>query len=340
MWGMSKRRVIVVVTLMLIFSLVLGAFSFGLLFNPLNKVKKKHIDIMKLSCVDVDGYVNIALLGVDSRKMNKKGIKNSRTDAIIIVSINTKTKEVSLISVYRDTYTQLGETSTYQKINAAFNYGGPEMTLKTLNRTMDLNIQNYVLFNFRMVADLVDAVGGIEVNVTRAEINELNKYTKATARNIGKKSYHLAKAPGRQTLEGVQAVSYGRIRKGVGDDFKRTNRMRIVIGKVTKKLKQMNFSQILKIMNKCLPQIETSLSNDDMIGLAQRLRKMEIEKSTGWPYNVTTGSLNGVSYVFPVDLKANVIRLHESMFGQKGYQVSDANASIAANVDAAAASAR
>ena len=91
---------------------------------------------------------------------------------------------------------------------------------------MDLNVDKYVLFNFKMVSDLVNSVGGITVDVKDYEIQQLNKYTKQTAHNIGQKKYKLVTKAGKQKLEGVQAVSYGRIRKGVGDDFKRTSRMR------------------------------------------------------------------------------------------------------------------
>ena len=129
--------------------------------------------------------------------------------------------------------------------------------------------------------------------------------------------------PGEQTLEGVQAVAYGRIRKGVGDDFKRTSRMRTVVKKVTHKLQEKNVSELMKIMDMVLPQIQTSLSNNDMIGLAQRLTSYEFDQSIGYPYDVTTGPINGISYVIPTDLAGNAVRLHNEFFGQEEYQVSD-----------------
>lgn len=198
-----------------------------------------------LSLVDVDGYYNILLLGVDSRDMDD--LKGTRSDAIMIVSINKDTNDVKILSVYRDTFLKMGDTSSYDKITHACAKGGPEMTMKTLNQAMDLNISNYVVVNFKAVADLVDAVGGIEVDVQDYEIQQLNKYTKETADNIGTKKYNLVKSAGVQTLEGVQAVSYGRIRKGVGDDFKRTERMRTVMTLVTDKMKDMSFKEIKKI---------------------------------------------------------------------------------------------
>ena len=205
---------------------------FSDIFDEIHEETPEDYD---LSLVDVDGYYNILLLGVDSRDMDN--LKGTRSDAIMIVSINKDTNDVKILSVYRDTFLKMGDTSSYDKITHACAKGGPEMTMKTLNQAMDLNISNYVVVNFKAVADLVDAVGGIEVDVQDYEIQQLNKYTKETAENIGTKKYNLVKSAGVQTLEGVQAVSYGRIRKGVGDDFKRTERMRTVMTLVTDKMK-------------------------------------------------------------------------------------------------------
>jgi LCP family protein required for cell wall assembly len=329
------QKVTLIVVIIVAVAAVAGYAGFKAYLNyKLDKVKKTTLDTKKLSCVDVNGYVNIALLGVDSRSMSSKNLKGTNTDCIIIVSMNTKTKKVNLISVYRDTYTKIGETSTYSKINSAYASGGAETALKTINQTMDLNVSKYVLFNFKMVSDLVNDVGGITVDVKDYEIQQLNKYTKQTAHNIGQKKYKLVKKAGKQTLEGVQAVSYGRIRKGVGDDFKRTSRMRIVIKKVTNKLKDKSIFKMIDIMDDCLPQCQTNLSNNDMIGLAQRLSKLEFNKSVGFPYNVTTGLMNGISYVFPDDLSANVVKLHKELFGQKDYTASSTVNAISATIAA------
>ena len=320
----KKWPKVLAVVLILLIAGAGGAYAYARHFmnKKLNQVHRVKVDKNKLSIVDVKGYVNIALLGVDSRGMNKKNLKDSNTDCIIIVSMNTKTKKVNLISVYRDTYLRINGTSTYEKVNSAFPTTGINGCLNTLNQAMDLDIDSYVLFNFKMVSDLVNQVGGITVNVHQNEIYQLNKYTRQTARNVGQKKYRLVKKAGRQKLEGVQAVSYGRIRKGVGDDFKRTSRMRLVIKLVLDKLKHSSLSELSDIMDVCLRQCQTNLSNNDMIGLAQRLSGLEIQKSVGWPYNVTTGFLGQVSYVFPVNLEANTKRLHREMFGQKNYQVS------------------
>ena len=324
--GMHTWQRILLMVIMIIMLLGVSAYAaFQEYVDSIEEQVKDTEEIREneLSCVDVKGYVNIALLGVDSRSMEKDALKAANTDAIIVVSMNEKSKDVNVISVFRDTYLRMGETSTYEKINAAYYFGGAQMAMQSLNQAMDLNIKKYVLFNFKMVADLVNAVGGIKVDVKEREIDELNHYTGETARYIGQKSAKRVKKPGKQKLEGVQAVAYGRIRKGVGDDFRRTSRMRTVIKKVTAKLKKKNLFQLTRIMQLCLDDCKTNLSKKDMIGFAQRMTKVHFDKSVGYPYTVKTGLLNGRSYVFPGNLEESAIKLHKEMLNEEDYEPSD-----------------
>ena len=335
-----KKVLFIVGISILVIALVGGTVAycyFNSIFEDIHEPTPEDYD---LSLVDVDGYYNILLLGVDSRDMDD--ISGTRSDAIMMVSINKDTNDVKILSVYRDTYIKMGDNSTYDKITHACSYGGPELTMKTMNQAMDLNISNYVVVNFKAVADLVDAVGGIEVDVQDYEIKQLNKYTIETAENIGRKNYKLVESPGVQTLEGVQAVSYGRIRKGVGDDFKRTERMRTVISLVMEEMKDMSFKDLKKIIKMMTPQVQTNLSRNDILGLAIRLPQYNIVGTTGWPYNVSTGYINKVSYVFPANLAENVIKLHKEFFNQEDYvasaMVNNISSTIIQRIDAARAS--
>lgn len=311
-----------VVTILLILLIAAYAF-FSSIFGDIFKKTPEDYD---LSLKAVDGYYNILLLGVDSRDMDN--IEGTRSDAIMVVSISEDTYDVNILSVYRDTFLKMGDKSSYEKITHACMYGGPEMTMKSLNQAMDLDISNYVVVNFNAVADLVDAVGGIEVDVQDYEIQQLNKYTIETAQNIGKKDYKLVEKAGKQTLEGVQAVSYSRIRKGVGDDFKRTERMRTVLTLTMEKMKDMSFSKLTKIIKMMTPQVQTNISKGNILALAVRLPKYNIMGTTGWPYNVKGGTINGASVVIPSDLTSNVIQLHKEFFGQEDYMPSDTVVSI------------
>lgn len=312
-----QKITILTATIVILAILIVGIVVYGYFNGIINEMHEPTPEDYDLSLVDVDGYINILLLGVDSRDMSN--IKGTRSDMIMIASINKETNDVKLTSVYRDTFLKLGDTSTYDKITHACVYGGPEMTMKSLNQAMDLNITNYAIVNFKAVADLVDAIGGITVDVQQGEIYQLNKYTKATARNIGRKNYNLVKGPGVQTLEGVQAVSYGRIRKGVGDDFKRTERMRIVVSKVFEKAKTMTFGDLKKIIDMMVPQVKTNLTMNDILALGVRLPQYNISTGSGWPYKWTTGLINKVSYVFPAGLAVNTTMLHQEVFGQTDY---------------------
>ena len=333
-----KKVVMLAGTFLILAVLIVAIVAYAYLHGIVSDMHEDTPENYDLSLVDVDGYINILLLGVDSRDMSN--IDGTRSDAIMIVSINEETNDVKVISVYRDTFLKMGDTESYDKITHACVYGGPEMTMKTLNQVMDLNISNYVVVNFKAVADLVDAVGGITVNVEDYEIEQLNKYTIETAENIGREDYQLVESAGSQTLEGVQAVSYGRIRKGVGDDFKRTERMRTVLTLVFNKMKTMSFSEIRDLIDLMTPQVRTNLSTNDVLALGFRLPGFTIAGSVGWPYDVTSGYINGVSYVFPNDLEANTIQLHQEVFGQSDYVASAVVSAISAEIAARIQSAR
>lgn len=336
-WFMSLKGWQRGLLIALIVIVIVGIIAIGYVFSKLDMLNKVDIDEGNLSIVDMDGYANILLLGVDSRDMDN--LQGTRSDAMIIVSINEETRDVKLISVYRDTYLKMGDTSTYDKITHACVYGGPEMTVRSLNQAMDLNISKFVVVNFKAVADLVDAVGGIDVDVQQIEIQQLNKYARQTANNIGRKDYGIVKKAGLQTLDGCQAVSYSRIRKGVGDDYKRTERMRTVIMAVFDKAKTMSWGKADKIVDMMMPQVQTNLGNSDIIALAMRTPTYKINGSVGWPYNVSSGYIGKVSYVFPNNLEANIVKLHQEVFMRTDFVASDTARSIsntiAANIAAA-----
>lgn len=318
----AARRIVNVFLLIIIIALIAAIAVVTAGTRLLNKVNRVDLDSSaNLYTHEVDGYTNILLLGVDTRDL--ADVENSRTDMIMIMSINNSTSEITLTSIYRDTYIQMGDTSTYDKITHAHYYGGTEMSIATVNRAMDLDIDQYALVNFKGVADAVDAMGGIEVDVEDYEIEELNKYTKETAKIIGREDYNLVEEAGTQTLDGCQSVSYGRIRKGVGDDFKRTDRMRIVFSKIIAKAKKMDPLTLYQTASAILPEIQTNLSNKDMLDMALKLKDMDVGDSKGFPYNKTTGMIDGASVVQATDLASDVTTFHQEVFGESDYTPSD-----------------
>ena len=324
-----KKTVLIIILIILI----AAGCVFGYIYSKLSKIDTDALDSRDLSCVDVDGYINVLLLGVDARDM--KSLKDCRTDAIMIASIKEETGEVHLTSIYRDTYLKMGGDDLYDKVTHAFSYGGAKESIKTVNQALDLNIKHYVVFNFKAVADVVDGVGGINLNIKDYEIEQLNKYTIETAENIGKAKYNLVEEAGKQKIEGVQAVSYGRIRYGVGDDFKRTERMRVVLEKSLGRVKKMKFTQIDKLIDKVLPQVNTNLKTMDILTLAWKVKDFNIVGSASFPYEVSTGYLNGTAYVFPSDLVTDVKKFHKDVFGKKNFKPSNKVYEIAENIDIA-----
>lgn len=270
---------------------------------------------------DMTGYRNIALFGVDARNNNLgKGV---RSDTIIIASINEQTKEIKLASVYRDTYLNLGNDS-YNKANSAYAFGGPKQAINMLNMNFDLNITDYVTVGWGAVADTVDALGGITIDVDSAEITHLNNYQVETSQSLGR-TYKKLGQTGMVNLDGIQAVSYCRIRYTAGDDFKRAERQREVIQALADKAQSValtNPAVLNEIANKVFPSTATSLTLNEILGLLGDIASYKIVDTTGFPADQyrSTGVVGAKGdCVIPSDLSSNVSLLHEFLFGDTGY---------------------
>lgn len=319
----KKKAVIAVVVIIVI---ILGIIA-GFIYNKVSKVNFIKINEENLAIGNKTGYRNIALLGVDTRDMNS--LDGSRSDAIIIVSINEQTKNVNLISVYRDSYMDV-QGHGLTKVTHAYAYGGPELALNTLNRNLDLDISEFVTVNFEIVADVVDLVGGIDIDIDKSELSQMNKYIEDTSKNVGRKANKITSA-GKQHLDGIQAVTYARIRKTAGGDYKRTERMRIVLTEVFEKAKKMDAGKLNELANKVLPQVQTNIGLSEVISLIPTISSINISDSIGWPYEVKGITLDRW-YGVPTTLEANVVKLHRDLFGQKDYTASDTVKTISQSI--------
>lgn len=260
---------------------------------------------------ELSKYRNIVLLGKDSYDTN---YENGRSDCIIIVSINEETKEVNLVSVYRDTYLQIPGRSL-DKVNHAYAYGGPALTMSTLNTNLDLDITEFVAINFEATKDIVNAVGGVNISVTDAEATKIPGISGA----------------GTYLLDGEKALAYARIRK-IDSDYKRTERMRTVLEAVFEKAKKMNPNELIKLMNIILPEISTNISQSEIVSLVPQITQYKVNDSIGWPYNTRGITLNGVWYGPPITLRSNVIQLHKELFGDEDYNPSEKVNSISQSI--------
>lgn len=315
-----KRWQKILIGVLSVMLVILGGV-YGVVMHKLGQIEKDTtLDLSSLKTVQVPGYRNIILLGVDTRDMSTT--EGARTDAIMIASINDVTKGVKITSIYRDTLLKMGDMDSYEKATHAHAYGGPEMTITMLDQALDIDATEYILFNFKAVADVVDAVGGITVDVKEREVDELNYITKDTAKHLGMTDYQLSEGPGEQTLTGVQAVAYGRIRKGVGDDYARTGRMRDVVEILLKKVRGLSVGEINDLLSLVLPQIKTNLTNNQILSLAADINAYKIEDSIGFPFQKYATMLEGASVVVPIDLEGDVVRWHQKVFGQNDFEIS------------------
>lgn len=279
------------------------------------------------------GYTNIALFGLDSTQQSLDS-GNNRTDVMIIASINNKTGDTKLVSLYRDTYLDVGD-GNYQKANAAYAFGGPEQAIKMINKNLDLNITDYVTVGFEGVTDLVDEVGGVEIDVQSDEIEHLNNYQSTMATELGKE-YVPVTAPGVQTLNGLQATAYCRIRYTDGGDFKRTERQKEVLSKAFEKLKKSGPVTMIKAANSLSSEVRTSLNPAEIASLALKAMRFNISETNGFPNDQyrAVGYIGDQSCVIPVHLTDNVVWLHQYLFNDSAYQVSSTVQEISDQVSA------
>lgn len=281
---------------------------------------------------DIDlgsGHTNIALFGVDSRDGNLG--KGNRTDCIIIASLNNETKEIRMVSVYRDTLLDLSDGS-YQKCNAAYSYGGPVMAINMLNMNLDLDIQDYVTVDFGAIADAIDLLGGVEIDVTAEEVQYVNEHLQGTANSAGTEAHFLT-TPGLQLLDGTQATTYARIRSTAGGDITRTQRQRLVIEKMFDRAIKTDLATLNSIIDKVFPQISTSFTLKEILNYALAYKEYSLGESLGFPVDYSMDTLYQVgSVIIPQDLRSNVVKLHEFMYGVTEYTPSSAVASLSSAI--------
>lgn len=326
-----KRKLILFIVEIIILIIVAGALY---VYSKLNLLNKKELDQSKVGKNQVseeteqtfEGNTTIALFGLDNREQGVYDTGNS--DVIMIMNINNDTKEVSLVSVYRDTYLNIageGEEEKFRKANAAYAAGGAEQAVTMLNRNLDLDIDNYVVFDFKSVAEAIDILGGVEIDIeSQAEMDYLNDYISYTSEYVGG-SDETVDHLGKQTLNGVQAVSYARIRYTTGGDFKRAERQRRVLNELIKKAKSASLTELNELVNTIFPEVSTDLTQKDIISMMPVMLKYDMANSGGFPYDKTTDTPSKKigSIVIPCDLESNVIQLHKQLFGTEDYQPSE-----------------
>ncbi len=343
--GKKKRTALFVLEIICMLLFIGGLYVYGQIDSRLNKIETPQLDESKIvtnvTAPQMSGYTTYALFAIDQRSKNAS-LDAQNSDTIIVASINNDTKEVKLASVYRDTLLDIGN-DTYTKANAAYAYGGPEQAISMLNTMLDLKITDYVTVNFNAMVAAIDALGGLDLPLSYAEMVFMNDYCIETSEETGK-NYTPIELPdpkpeneeeilGTYHLNGVQAVSYCRIRYTASMDMGRTERQRRVIGLMVDKAKNAGIATIFNIMDEVFPLISTSVTKTELLNLIPTLMGYSIADTTGFPSKYKFADVKKSSMVVADTLEENVKELHKFLYGaDENYQPSqniiDANTRI------------
>ena len=267
-------------------------------------------DIDDDALANMHGYLNVALFGLDNR--SNGSYNEGHSDCIMIASLNYDTKEVQLVSVYRDTYLPIGN-GKFAKANAAYANGGAKRAVAMLNSNLDLNITKYVCVDWK-------ALVGLDLEITKAEMKEINYLIPEVDYTTGYNTPYL-EGDGMQHLDGTQATCYARIRSTSGDDFLRASRQRIVLQAMLDKAKQSDLGSLTEMCKDIMSQISTNFTATEILQYASYVTKFQMKETTGFPFELTTMNLSSTGdTVIPIDLAQNVSKLHQFLFNETDYQ--------------------
>lgn len=326
----KRKRAIILMVEIIILLLLSGTAYVMAKYDKFQRVDIDSDDIKVNEGVKMEGYTTMALFGGDSREGQLE--EGTHADTIIIAVMDHEKKEIRMASVYRDTLLEQ-EDGSYNKANYAYFSGGPVDAINMLNKNLDLNIEDYVTVDFKAMADVVDLMGGIEVDVTDAEANMLNKYIGETAKVAGKEAHKLS-GGGTYNLDGPQAVTYARLRKLEGGDYKRTERQRLVMQKIFEKAVTMDVGTLNKMMDTVFPQVSTSFTLKEIANLGTAGLTYKLADSTGFPFDKDDSiRYQGTSVVIAQGLAENVQELHEFLYpSEETYEVSSTIQSISDDI--------
>ena len=319
-------EVVIILIMLGILYLVMSHTSEGPRMAELDpEVLEIHEDIQQLKEEGgtMRGYRNIALFGLDAETDNQL-FKSSHSDSIMIASVNLDTGEIRLVSVYRDTYLNLGNDK-YWKATQAYFTGGAEQAVRMLNMNLDMDITDFAAVGYKGLRDVIDGLGGIYIDVDEVELQHINNYQIGVS-SVLKCEYIPVKETGYQLLDGLQATAYCRIRYGGGEDYKRTARQREVLKALEERAKETDLVTLTKVFNDCIGNIYTSLDSTDILELLADIGKYSIVEEGGFPKEDlrTAGNIGAKgSCVIPMDLESNVVWLHQFLFGDEGYTVTE-----------------
>lgn len=346
---MRRRKIIfgIEITVLLILSGIL--FVYAWINRSMDKMNQDTLDSSQIQInsevkantdlSQMSGTQAIALVGVDARGVKGSELAESmNSDTIILCCIDHDKQEIRMVSIMRDTWMNMAkytdEYYEFDKANSAYNRGGPESMLSMLNTNLDLALTDYVTVNFKALADAIDVLGGLDIEMTNAECVHANNYNRevSEAQGVEYEAIPYDEDLGDDYSEvrhvsGALATSYARIRYGGGDDAKRTSRQRIVINLMVQKLKQ-NPTKIPEILDKVMGNVSTSLTKNEILELGMHAVTYTMGTSYAYPFQLCYGenvvNALGEDVVIPVTLEFNVRELHEYLYPGLSYEPSAA----------------
>lgn len=320
---MKKWKIVLTVMLgLVIIPVVSGAIYVNFILDKVivdEEEFDKDFDLMTNESLKESNIKNIALFGVDCRTNDYVGC---RSDVMMVLSYDQKNNDVTVTSIVRDTYVEIGNRG-FDKINHAYAFGGPELAIQTINKTFDLDIEDYVTVDFWTVEKIIDALGGVEIDISAAELPQVNVYIDGLNKESGTVTGALLTSSGPQKLNGRQAVAYMRVRY-VGDgDFERMQRQREVMGVALERLKTISLTQMLSLVNDMVSDVKTNLSKSEIISLVTNVAKKGIPTMEQLQIPTRDGgvgtTINSIYYFVPNTLLNNVEVLHKLVYSEKDY---------------------
>lgn len=311
------KKVLITLSLVLLFVISVAgglvAYSYDLL-DKMEQVDLNKEDLSLNTYVSNDKIENIALFGVDG--MNGEG---GRSDSILILTIDKVNNKLKVSSIMRDAYVSIPGHGK-DKITHAYAYGGPQLAIKTLNENFNLDIQEFLTVNFESFPQIIDALGGLDIEITQEEIDasiNINSHIRHLNELNGTNSPYI-NTPGLQHLDGTQSLAYARIRYTDGGDAARTQRQQVVLNALIDKLKETPVTQYNALLNKFLPLIKTSLTSNEMLGVAGDVLKLSgspVEDKTFPCVEDTTDSMIGGIYYLTFNRENTIDKIHEFIYG-------------------------
>ena len=325
---MKKWKIILSIVLaLLIIPVAAGAIYVNFVLDKVTVSDEefgKDFDLNINTNLENSNVKNIALFGVDCRTADYKGC---RSDVMMVLSYDQKNNDAIVTSIARDTYVEIGEHG-FDKINHAYAFGGPELAIQTINRTFDLDIGDYVTVDFWAVEKIIDALGGVEIEVKSEELTQINICIDElnNVSPTGNVASHVHSA-GKQILSGRQAVAYMRIRY-VGDgDFERMSRQRLVMSVALEGIKDSSLTQLIDVATSLLSTVRTNLSKGEIVGLLTKVVSKGIPTLEQYQIperdKAIGTKIDGIYYFVPHSLLENVQNLHKMIYGNEAYQPSD-----------------